>query len=139
MKIQTAVSILGFALASGSLFAADIDLTKLPSPSTKTGLTYAKDIRPILEATCFRCHGEGDRPRAGLRLDSLASVLKGSDNGKVVESGSSAKSLLVIAVSGLDEEKAMPPRRGGRGGLMVAPAMLATQILTQADKTKTKS
>ena len=137
MRLRTTILIAGLALAAGPLFAAEVDLSKLPPASTKTGLTYTKDIRPMLEATCFRCHGEGDRPRAGLRLDSLASVLKGSDNGKVVEPGNSTKSLLLIAASGIDEEKAMPPRRGGRGGgMMVAPTNLATHIFTQADKDK---
>jgi hypothetical protein len=44
-------------------------------------------------------------------------VLKGSEHGKVVVPGKSTESLLLIAVSHLDEEKAMPPKmRPGRGG-----------------------
>jgi hypothetical protein len=91
------------------------DLSKLPPPAQKAGLTYATDIRPLFEATCVRCHGQ-ERPKAGLRLDSLESVLKGSRDGKVVTAGDSKKSLLVIAVSQIDEHTAMPPKRGGRGG-----------------------
>src|SRR5262245_21127730 len=37
---------LGLSLVSGSVALAEPDLSKLPAASTKTGITYAKDIRP---------------------------------------------------------------------------------------------
>lgn len=89
---------------------ADIDPAKLPPVAAQKGVTYAKDIRPLFEATCFRCHGE-EKQKGGLRLDSLEAVLKGGEERKVVIPGDSAKSPLVIATSGLDEEFAMPPKR----------------------------
>ncbi|HEY5910065.1 MAG TPA: c-type cytochrome domain-containing protein, partial [Verrucomicrobiae bacterium] len=96
--------------------AAEIDLSKLPPPAEKKGLTYAKDIRPVLETSCFRCHG-AERPKAGLRLDNLETLLKGSKDGKVVVPGQSAKSPLIIAVARLDPEKSMPPaQRPGQFG-----------------------
>jgi hypothetical protein len=105
------------SLASiGSLAAAQIDLSKLPPPASKPGLTYATDIRPLFDASCFRCH-TGDRPKGGLRLDSLDSALKGGKDGKVINPGKSQESPLVIAVAQLDPEKAMPPKpRPGRRG-----------------------
>lgn len=108
-------------LAGGwSLAAAEPDLSKLPRPADKAGITYAKDIRPLFEASCFNCHGE-QRHRAGLRLDNLEAALQGSDEGKVIVPGKSQESLLVVAVAQIDDETAMPPRRGrggpgGRGG-----------------------
>ncbi|PYM15113.1 MAG: hypothetical protein DME18_05055 [Verrucomicrobia bacterium] len=77
----------------------------------------AKDIRPILEASCFRCHGE-EKQKGDLRLDSLQALLKGGEDGKVVVPGNSKKSLLVAAVAQIDDEIAMPPKRkpGGPGG-----------------------
>jgi hypothetical protein len=96
--------------------AAQVDISKLPPAAAKEGVTYAKDIRPIFEASCFRCHGE-QRPKNGLRLDTLEGVLKGSKDGQVITAGKSAESQLVIAVARLDEKKAMPPKpRAGRGG-----------------------
>lgn len=93
-----------------------LDLSKLPPPAEQQGVTYAKDIRPLFEASCFRCHGE-NRPKAGLRLDSLEGVLKGSKDGAVLVPGTSEKSLVVIAVARLDDDLAMPPKfRPGRGG-----------------------
>src|SRR6476659_4927774 len=80
---------------------AQIDPSKLPPASKQAGVTFAKEIRPLFEASCFRCHGE-ERQKGDLRLDSLEAVMKGGEDGKVVLPGDSAKSPLVIAVSGLD-------------------------------------
>jgi len=116
MHRTSVLLILALTALGTSARAAEPDLTKLPPPANKKGVTYTKDIRPIFEVSCFRCHGE-QGPKAGLRLDSLETVLKGGEDGKVILSGKSDKSLLVIAVSQLDEKKAMPPKPGaGRGG-----------------------
>ena len=102
-------------VAASAASAAAVDLSKLPPAATQTGVTYQKDIHPLFEASCIRCHGP-ERPKAGLRLDSLEGVLKGSKEEKVVKPGNSEKSQLVIAVSQLDPETAMPPKpRPGRG------------------------
>jgi hypothetical protein len=116
MRTKSILLLLGLATTGLSVFAAQTNLAKLPPASNKTGLTYTNDIRPLLQASCFRCHG-ADRPRANLRLDSLETLLKGSEDGKVVVPGKSSESRLVIAVAQLDVETAMPPKRGpgGRG------------------------
>jgi len=101
--------------AATSAFAAP-DLSKLPPPAKKDGVTYAKDIRPIFQSSCFGCHGQ-QRQRGGLRLDSLDSVLKGGKDGTVIVPNKSEESKLVLAVARVDEKSAMPPRgRGGPGG-----------------------
>ena len=91
------------------------DLTKLPPAANKTGVTYAKDVRPLFEASCFRCHGE-QRQKGDLRLDTLEAVLKGGEDGKVVLPGDSKHSLLVAAVAQIHEDIAMPPKGGPGGG-----------------------
>jgi hypothetical protein len=123
MNKKTLILPVTFAIVACGSLAAEIDLSKLPAPSDKKGLTYTKDVRPILEASCLRCHG-GDRPKAGLHLDTLEGALHGSKDGKVIAPGQSAKSPIIIAVARLDPEKAMPPtprpgqfgRPGGPGG-----------------------
>ncbi len=99
--------------------AGQVDLTKLPNPASKTGVSYQTDIRPLFEASCLRCHS-GERPKAGLHLDTLEGALKGSKDGKVIIPGKSRDSALVVAVAQLDEETAMPPKfkpgRRGPGG-----------------------
>ena len=113
--VKNALILLAAGIAGLPALAADVDLSKLPPPAAKKGITYATDIQPIFKGTCFGCHGP-ERHRGGLRLDSLEAVLKGSDDGKVIVPGKSEKSDLVIAVARLDPEKAMPPMRGpGRG------------------------
>jgi hypothetical protein len=96
-------------LIAGSASAASIDLSKLPPPSSQQGVTYAKDIHPLFQASCIRCHG-GEKAKGGLHLDTLDGVLKGSRDGSVVAVGKSEKSLLVIAISRLDPKTAMPPK-----------------------------
>jgi hypothetical protein len=137
MNIKSSAFLLFSLTATLPLIGADLDLSKLPPPSGKKDLTYARDIRPMLEETCFRCHGE-ERQRGDLRLDSLEALHKGSEHGKIVVPGKSVESSLVIAVSHLDDEKAMPPKPrpgggGGRGGFGPG-GMLAPQMVSQGDK-----
>ena len=40
-------------------------------------------VRPLLVAKCLECHGS-DKPKAGLRLDSRESLLKGGESGPAV-------------------------------------------------------
>jgi hypothetical protein len=107
---MTAPRLLGvIALAacglSRSALAAD-----LPPASTKTGVTYAADIKPIFDASCVKCHS-GDKPKAHLKLDTRENALKGSKDGKVILAGDSARSLLVkcVAHATSDEDSWMPP------------------------------
>ena len=101
-------TILILAAVSLGLRAADVDVSKLPAASDKKDVTYAKDIKPIFEKSCFKCHGD-EKQKGKLRLDSIAAVKKGGEDGEVVVAGQSAKSPLVIAVARLDEDTAMPP------------------------------
>lgn len=93
--------------------AAEVDISKLPAPSDKKGVTYDKDIRPIFEKSCFKCHGP-EKQKAKLRLDSLAAALKGGEDGKILEPGNSAKSTIVHAVARLVPDDAMPPEDKGQ-------------------------
>src|SRR5215470_15174999 len=108
-KQTPALLLCSAAVLGWSAMANEVDLSKLPPPAEKPGVTYSKDIQPLLQASCIRCHGP-ERPKAGLRLDSLDGALKGSKDGKVILPGNSKESLLVLAVSQLDEDKAMPPK-----------------------------
>jgi Planctomycete cytochrome C len=122
MKRTAILFMAGLTTTAWSVMAADPESPKLPPPSTQKDVTYAKNIRPIFEASCFQCHGE-QRPRANLRLDSLEGVLKGSQDHKVIISGDSEKSPLVLAVARVNPRVVMPPPprppgrgRGGPGG-----------------------
>jgi hypothetical protein len=101
-----------FALAPLAARADDdtMDTSKLPAASTKAGVTYDADIKPIFDNSCIKCH-KGDKPRGRLHLDSLEGVLKGGKDGKAVVPGNVAKSPLVFAVAHVGDEPDdfMPP------------------------------
>jgi len=108
IKLSAVVLAATFGLAAAA--SADDAAGKLPPPSTKTGLTYATDIKPILDHSCVKCHS-GDKPKARLKLDTLENALKGSKDGKVIIAGDSAKSMLIQAVAHVsaDKDSWMPP------------------------------
>jgi len=107
--IQVAAIVAFAVTAHGEGRKSKVDTSKLPPASDKKGVTYATDIKPIFDKSCVKCHG-AERPKAKLRLDSLKGALKGSSDGKVIEPGKSAESILVHNVARLSEEDYwMPP------------------------------
>src|SRR3989442_4901756 len=70
---------------------------------------FVRDVRPILESRCWACHG-AKLQMHGLRLDHRADALKGGGSGvPAIVPGSSAQSLLVKYIAGLDKDVVMPP------------------------------
>src|SRR5438552_12152237 len=87
---------------------AEWDASKLPPASDKKGQSYEKDIKPLLEKSCVKCHS-GEKPKSKYRMDSLASVIKGGESGDAaIIPGNSAKSPMVAYVSELVEDMEMP-------------------------------
>jgi hypothetical protein len=68
---------------------------------------FEKQVRPILQARCLKCHGGEEKIRGGLRMTSRAAVLMGGDQGAAVSLETPADSLLLQAINydGLE----MPP------------------------------
>jgi hypothetical protein len=56
--------------------------------------TFEKDIRPILKAHCFECHGEGEKLKGGLDLRLRRLILQGGDDGPVIVPGKPDRSPL---------------------------------------------
>ena len=112
MNGKTVFSGIGILAMALSASAKDVDVSKLPPASSQKDVTYAKDIKPVFDKSCIKCHG-AEKPKGKLRLDSLAGALKGGEDGKVIEPGNSAKSTLVHAVARLVEDDAMPPADKG--------------------------
>ena len=109
MKSHIALTLAATLTLSFIASAVDVDPSKLPPPSTKPGLTFDKDIKPLFDKSCVECHG-AEKPKGKLRLDTLAGTLKGSVDGKVLEPGNSAKSFLVANIAFLgDADEFMPP------------------------------
>jgi formylglycine-generating enzyme required for sulfatase activity len=74
---------------------------------------FVKDIQPILEVHCTKCHGE-DQKKGGLRLHTLADALKGGDSGPAFVAGKSKESRLYISTTlKPDDDGFMPPPKEG--------------------------
>ena len=81
---------------------------------------FEKNIRPVLAERCYECHS-AHKSQNGLRLDSRAAILQGSEYGKVVESGNPSGSKLIKAIQHLVGVEAMPKK----GDKIPAPQIAA--------------
>jgi uncharacterized membrane protein len=113
MTSKSFIFSLGMLVTAVAVQAADVDVSKLPPASTKKDLTFAKDIKPLFEKGCFKCHG-AEKQKGKLRLDTLGAVLKGGEEGPAIVAGNSAKSKLVHSIARLNEDEAMPPADKGK-------------------------
>jgi mono/diheme cytochrome c family protein len=90
-------------------------------PPAREPRLFADVIEPILSARCVGCHGE-EKVKGGLRLDSLAALTKGGEDGSVVTPGNPSDSpLLSRVLLPADDDDHMPPE--GKPGL--TPAEIA--------------
>src|SRR5258708_22363942 len=72
-------------------------------------VSFGKDIRPILESSCIKCHGRG-RSKGDFQLDTRETLLKGGATGSAVVPGKSEESYLIELVSGIDPDNVMPKK-----------------------------
>lgn len=84
------------------------DASKLPAAAKKAGLTYDKDIKPLVEKSCLKCHS-GDKPKGKYSVEDLAAVLKGGKEGASIVKGNSARSAFVHQAADLVKDMEMPP------------------------------
>ncbi len=68
---------------------------------------FLSKVKPVLDSNCMGCHG--DAARAGLRLDSRESLLKGGKSGPAIIPGDPEHSLLMQAVRQDHDNLKMPP------------------------------
>src|SRR5205814_555232 len=70
---------------------------------------FNKDVKPILEGTCLRCHNP-EKAKGKLRMDTRENFLKGSENGPVLVAGKPEESRLYKLVNQpKSSEDRMPP------------------------------
>ena len=77
-------------------------------------IDYSSQIRPILSAKCYHCHGPDDESRkAKLRLDSFEEATRERSGSFAIKPGDLKKSELVHRISSKDPEEVMPPPKAG--------------------------
>src|ERR1700679_3596558 len=81
---------------------------KLPPPAERA-VDFQKDIEPLFEAACIKCHAKG-KDKGGFSLETRERFLKGGDTDAGAVVGKSADSLIVQMVAGIDPDSIMPKK-----------------------------
>ena len=77
------------------------------SPDRQAAEFFESRVRPLLHRACFDCHSDKQQ-MGGVRLDSLAAMLRGNSGGPVLVPGAPEKSRIVEAIR-YDGKVKMPP------------------------------
>ena len=91
LGLLVAVGVLGFGCKGGSESAGP------SSGSSSSGTTGFASVQPVFQR-CVGCHGENGKD--GIDMRTYASVMKGGEDGPIVQAGDSASSLMVKALKG---------------------------------------
>ncbi len=94
-----------FWFMAGTSFAAE----PRPAFSSEQVAFFESKVRPVLAASCQKCHGPA-KQSSGLRLDSREAMLEGGENGPAVVSGNPDQSLLIQVVRQTHGDIKMPPK-----------------------------
>lgn len=78
-------------------------------PAADRRVDFAKDIKPLFEKTCIKCHAKG-RDKGGFSMETRASFLKGGDMGPAVVPGKSAESYIIELLTTTDADEVMPKK-----------------------------
>ncbi len=90
------------------------------SPAGGPGVDFARDVQPVLNENCVKCHGP-EKQKGGLRFDSRDAALKPGDSGEMaIVPGDEAKSGLLHRIVSHDKDEQMPPK-----GERLPPASVA--------------
>ncbi len=80
------------------------------APGPAGGASYEKDILPLLETHCVKCHS-GPDAKNDLRLDTVAGLLKGGESGEpVLLPHDPAASQIINRLTTSDPHLQMPPK-----------------------------
>ncbi len=78
-------------------------------------IRFNRDVRPILSATCFRCHGQdAEHRQADLRLDRADTATEQRESGAAWVAGDPAASTAWSRILSTDPDLVMPPPNATR-------------------------
>src|ERR1700761_3560036 len=79
-------------------------------PAEGATVDFVKDIQPIVQDACVKCHGP-EKQKGDLRLDSKAAAFKGGKDGQIIIPGQADKSDLYRRITLPDgSDDIMPPK-----------------------------
>src|SRR5438309_9536496 len=111
MKCPFTMTVLAFLWVGCGGASAKItpDQAKTLPPPAARKIDFAKEIKPIFEASCIKCHGRG-RTKGDLSIESRDTLLKGGESGPAIVPGKSEESRVIELVAGLDPDSVMPQK-----------------------------
>ena len=106
------------------LAASSANASSSSAAVAATRVDFAREVRPVLVARCFACHGpDADARKAGLRLDTFEGATAKLKSGiRAIVPGDASASALLARVTHADSEERMPPD----GREPVTPAEIAS-------------
>lgn len=105
-----------------------------PPKKAVAPLDFGREIRPILSANCFACHGpDAESRKAGLRLDTRTGATADRGGYAVVVPGDPARSSLITRITATNPQLVMPPPSSGHR-LTAAQKVLLTRWIKEGAK-----
>ena len=93
------------------MMTATLFLVSLLGVAAQDEVDFNRDVRPILSANCFKCHGpDANKRKAKLRLDQAESALAA----KAIVPGRLGESELWMRINHADPDERMPPVDTGK-------------------------
>jgi len=72
---------------------------------------FSSKVLPLLKQRCFECHSHEKKIKGGLALDSRSGWEKGGQSGPAIVPGKPEASLLIQAVTHVEKDLKMPPKK----------------------------
>jgi mono/diheme cytochrome c family protein len=108
----TAALVIGLSFCSQLQHAAAAEAVSARAPLSEP--SFERDVRPILKAHCFQCHGEGEELQGKLDLRLRRLIAQGGESGAALVEGTPDESLIYERIK-LGEmppgDKKMPPEQ----------------------------
>ena len=96
-------------VAGAAWLGVAVSAQPAPPPAGTVRADFARDVVPILERHCLRCHNSA-KVEGGLLLESHEDLLRGGDSGAPLQPGRPDDSPLILQVEGRAKPK-MPPKQ----------------------------
>jgi len=80
------------------------------------GVSYKREVEPILKQNCHACHlpGGDGQTKSGLDMSSYNNLMKGTKFGPIIKPGDSLSSVLIMLVEGRADPSIRMPHDGKR-------------------------